>query len=260
MPDSTTPPTSDDERMMALLWRSVLGDPAGSRGPKQRRTVDEVVDAGVAIADEHGLEALTMRRLADALGLGVMSIYSYVPGRDELIWLMIDRVAAEQGLPPHPERWRDRLKIVAQLRRDECLRHPWLLYIEISRGWIGPNLSDRYEWQLAAIDGIGLDDIEMDQTSTLIDSFAVGNARAAHEARRVREITGTTDAEWWATAAPLLERVMAGRDYPVSGRVGQAAGAEYDAASDPDRAFRFGVDLILDGVELLLRRTHEPDG
>ena len=244
----------DIDRTLNLLWRRTLGTPQGTRGPKQRVSVDEVVRAAIAVADEEGLPAFSMRKVADRLGLKLMSIYTYVPGRSELIGLMVDEVAGERELPPHEGPLRQRMTAVAQQIWDEFHRHPWLLQVENSRPWIGPNVSDRYEWQLAAIEGAGFTDLEMDQAITLLASFTAGAARSSVDTRRTAEQSGISDAEWWAVNVPVLERVMPAGAYPISGRVGQAAGQEYNAVGDPERSFRFGLDRILDGLERLLDR------
>ncbi|HZW40805.1 MAG TPA: helix-turn-helix domain-containing protein, partial [Agromyces sp.] len=85
----------EPDRTLRLLWRARIGEPTGSRGPKQRSSVDEVVGTAIQLADEEGIEALSMRRIADRLGLKPMSVYTYVPGKAELIDLMVDQVAGE---------------------------------------------------------------------------------------------------------------------------------------------------------------------
>jgi AcrR family transcriptional regulator len=244
----------DVDRTLTLLWRRTLGTPQGSRGPKQRVSVDEVVRAAIEVADSEGLPAFSMRKVADRLGLKLMSIYTYVPGKDELIGLMVDEVMGEQPLPPHTGTLRERMATIARQLWDEYHRHPWLLQVENTRPWIGPNGSDRYEWQLAAIEGAGFTDLEMDQVVTLLSGFASAAARASIDTRRTAERSGMTDAEWWNINAPILERVMPMGAYPISGRVGQVAGEEYNAVSDPRRSFEFGLDRILDGLEQLLAR------
>jgi AcrR family transcriptional regulator len=242
------------DRTLTLLWRRSLGVPQGSRGPKQRVSVDEVITAGIAVADADGLPAFSMRKVAERLGIALMSIYTYVPGRSELIGLMIDEVLGEQELPPHTGTLRDRMTAVARMYWDEYHRHPWLLQVDDTRPWIGPHGSARYEWQLAAIEGAGFTDLEMDQTVTLLAGFAASSARMSVDTRRTQERSGITDAQWWEINAPVLERVMDGGSYPISGRVGVAAGEEYNALGDPERSFRFGLDRILDGLERLLDR------
>jgi len=62
------------------------------------------------------------------------------------------------------------------------------------------------------------------------------------------------DAEWWEVNAPLLEKVMDGSAYPLAGRVGQAAGEAYNAASDPELAFEFGLARVIDGILAFVAR------
>ena len=250
--------TPDVDRTLTLLWRRTLGTPQGSRGPKQRVSVDEVIRAGIAVADAEGLPAFSLRKVVDRLGLKLMSIYTYVPGRSELIGLMVDEVAGERELPALSGTWAERLTTVAEQLWEEFHRHPWLLQVDESRPWLGPHLSDRYEWQLSAIEGAGFTDLEMDQTITLISEYVAAAARTSVNTRRTAERSGMSDAQWWEINAPILERVMPADAYPISGRVGQAAGMEYNALGDPDRSFRFGLERILDGLADLLNRPGRP--
>ena len=251
MGDARDLPTNAD-RTLTLLWRRRLGEPQGSRGPKQRVSVDDVVTTAIAIADADGLDGFSLRKVADRLGLGVMSLYTYVPGRSELVGLMVDQVAGEAELTPHHGLLRDRLTAIAVMLWDEYHRHPWLLSVDNTRPWIGPHVSARYEWQLAAIEGVGFTDLEMDRTVTLLAGFAESAARASVNAKRTRAASDLSDQEWWEINAPLLARVMEPADYPVAGRVGQVAGEAYGAASDPEGSFDFGLARILDGLEQLL--------
>jgi AcrR family transcriptional regulator len=244
----------DVDRTLTLLWRRTLGTPQGSRGPRQRVSVDDVVRAAIDVADAEGLPAFSMRKVADRLGLKLMSIYTYVPGRSELIGLMVDEVTGEQELPPHEGTLRERITAIARQLWDEYHRHPWLLQVDNTRPWIGPNGSNRYEWQLAAIEGAGFTDLEMDQVVTLLSGFAASSARTSIDARRTAEQSGMSDAEWWEINKPVLERVMPLDAYPISGRVGTVAGQEYNAVGDPARSFSFGLNRILDGLADLLDR------
>ena len=239
----------EPDRTLRLLWRHRLGDPVGSRGPKQRSSVDVVVDTAIENADEEGMEALSMRRIAERLGLKPMSVYTYVPGKAELIDLMVDRAAGEEPLPEPAGSLRERLEQVARLAWNEYLRHPWLLSIDTSRPPLGPNVSDRWEWSLRAIEGLGLSDLDMDQVITLVTGFVAGPARAYVDAERLHRTSTESDEEWWARNAPVLEQIMDPSRYPVSGRVGTAAGGEYGSAADPARAFEFGLARLIDGIE-----------
>jgi AcrR family transcriptional regulator len=238
----------EPDRTLRLLWRDRLGEPIGSRGPKQRTSVDAVVDAAIAIADAEGIEALSMRRVAERLGLKPMSVYTYVPGKAELVDLMVDRVAGEQPLPEPGGSLRERLEQVARLSWDGFLRHPWLLAVDTSRPALGPNVSDRWEWSLRAVDGLDLGDVELDQLITLVTAYVVGPARAHVDAERLHRASTESDEEWWQRNAPVLDRVADAARYPVAARVGRAV-EEQDASADPERAFAFGLARVIDGIE-----------
>ena len=246
---------ADPDKTLALLWRRQLGEPQGGRGPKQRITVDQIVDAAVSLADADGVEALSVRRVAERLGIGPMSLYTYIDSKAALIDLMIDRVLAEVPRDPVEGTWRDRLEHIAHDLLEHYARHPWVLQVDTSRPPLGPGTSDHYEYQLAAVDGIGLTDLEMDAVVALVGGFVASVARASHDASRSREASGQTDTEWWEANAPVLERVIDGSRYPISGRVGAAAGEQYQSASNPDHGFAFGLVTLLDGVERLLARS-----
>lgn len=241
----------EPDRVLPLLWRHASPSPeqtAPRRGPRQKLTVDDVVDAAIEIADRDGLSALAMRGLAQHLGIGAMTLYTYVPNRTDLIVLMVDQATGRTTLPEHADDLRERLEQVARVQYEDCRRHPWLLEVTGVRAYLGPHMADRYEWQLGAVEGVGLDDIEMDQTVTLLATFGAGVARAEQAVRHAERETGMTDAVWWEANYEALGEVMAGRDYPLGGRVGTAAGEAYQAASDPARELDFGLARIIDGL------------
>ena len=251
-------PAAEPDPVLRLLWRDPSAPPPVRRGPRQKVSLDEVVDAGIEVADAEGLEALSMRGLAGRLGLGAMSLYTYVPGRDELVVLMVDQVLGRTERPTHPVDVRRRLDQVATGAREEYLAHPWLLDVSGLRAWLGPHAAARYEWQLAALDGLGLDDVEMDQAVALLDGLASSSARAVHDVRAAERRSGLSELQWWEANAEALGEAMGERagDFPLAARVGQAAGELYQAAQDPDRQFRFGLDRVLDGLLSHLDRTN----
>jgi AcrR family transcriptional regulator len=238
---------------MALLWRT--GQPVKAR--RTGLTVDGIVAAAVDVADAEGLLALSMRRVAEQLGVGTMSLYTHVPSKAELIDLMLDTVCAESTGPDKPTRgWRARLERVAQENWSLFHRHPWVLQIGRSRPVLGPNLIAKYERELRAIDGIGLTDVEMDAVLALVLGHVEGAARRSVESALAVQQTGVTDEQWWAARAPLLEKVFDPERFPIASRVGAAAGEAYGAASAPEHEFGFGLQRILDGIETFLARRH----
>jgi AcrR family transcriptional regulator len=231
----------DEVRVLRLLWR-------GEERPSARSglTVGRIVRAGIELADESGLEALSMRRVADRLGVGAMSLYTYVPGKRELIMLMIDEVHAE--LPSDDQAapgWREGLTRMAEEHWQLYQRHPWLLDVPVSRPVIGPHILDRAERELAIVDGLGLDELEMNATIELIQEHVAGAARRQREIRRDADDSGLTDDEWWYQIVPTLTQVLADRDYPLSSRVGEAIGAPH---MDTSYLLQYGLIRILDGL------------
>ncbi|MFC0529478.1 TetR/AcrR family transcriptional regulator [Phytohabitans kaempferiae] len=243
---------SDPKRIMELLW----GAPERvRRGPKPRLSVDQIVAVATEIADAEGLAALSMRRVAERLGVTAMSLYTYVPGKAELLDLMLDRVCAETAKPEDvPGGWRARLQLVARETWALYLRHPWLLHVATNRPVLGPNLIARYDYELRAVEGTGLTDIEMDLVVTMVNDYVHGAVRSALAAVALPRDSGKTDDEWWEELAPLLDKVYDADRFPVASRVGTAAGTEYAAALDPARAFEFGLARILDGIAVLISR------
>ncbi|MCH1865427.1 TetR/AcrR family transcriptional regulator [Nocardioides sp. CFH 31398] len=239
---------TDDARLLALLWRDGPEDPGPRRGPRQRVSLDGVLDAGVALADAEGLDALSMRALARRLGLGAMSLYTYVPGRDELVVLMVDRVLAAGVHPSLPDDVAGRLRAVAEAAYAEYAAHPWLLATEGLRAWLGPGATARYEWQLGAVEPLGLGDVETDRTVTLLDGLAAAAVRARHVVLAAERRTGRSELEWWEANAEPLGEAMAGRSFPLAERVGRAAGEAFGAATDPDGQFRFALDVTVAGL------------
>jgi AcrR family transcriptional regulator len=248
----------DPARSMALLWRT---SERVSRKGRPELSVDRIVRAAIEVADIEGLAALSMRRVAERLGVGTMSLYTYVPGKAELIDVMLDTVYGETARPEDvPGGWRARLELVARENWELYRRHPWLLQVAAtSRPPLGPNLIAKYDYELRAVDGIGLTDVEMDAVVTLVGGFVHGAARGAAEAGQVARRTGVTDEQWWYATAPYLERGFDARRFPLAARVGAAAGEAHGAAYDPRHAFEFGLQRVLDGVEALVRgRTATP--
>jgi AcrR family transcriptional regulator len=242
----------DPVRSLALLWRaSEKPSRGGSLG------VDAIVRTAIAVADAEGLGALSMRRVALELGVGTMSLYTHVPGKGELIDLMHDAVLGETARPElagadDGASWRARLEQVAREHWKLYHRHPWLLQIVAHRPPLGPNLMAKYEYELQAVDGVGLTELEMDSVVALVASFVHGAARNAVDAARTAEQTGVSDQQWWSAHAPYLGKLMDASRYPLAAKVGAVAGEEYGAAYDPAHTFTFGLKCILDGVEALV--------
>ena len=242
------------ERTIDLLWHQDA-DTTPTRGPRRRLDVGTIAAAAVALADAEGVAAVTMRTLASRLGLAsAMALYTYVPAKAELVDLMVDTCFAAFALDvtAAPARLADRIRAVADANRALYRQHPWLADVSTDRPPLGPGQLRKYERELAALDGLGLSDHEMDLTLTLVITFVRAHATTAAAATSADD-----EAAWWAAAGPALARHVTAGDYPLSSRVGTTAGEAQGRAHDPDLAYTFGLERIADGVQALRRRTRE---
>jgi AcrR family transcriptional regulator len=245
--------TGDPARSMALLWRTPpTGEPRP--GPKSSLDVDRIVGSAVRLADAEGLSALSMRRVAAELGVAAMTLYTHVPGKGELVDLMLDDVLGE--LYPDEQvvisgAWRTRLKTLAQANWDLFLRHPWALHVATGRPPLGPGLMRKYELELRAVDGLGLSEVQMDLLVTLINGFVRGAFGGARETA-ADQAGGTTARQWRETTAPYATQIFDPDRFPTAARVGPTAVEELQAAGAPERSFEFGLERLLDGIGVLI--------
>jgi AcrR family transcriptional regulator len=244
----------DPARTLELLWRDVA--PTPRRGPARRLDVDAVVAAATELADQRGLEAVTMRAVAQAAGVAPMTLYTYVPGKAELLDLMLDAAYAAMPRTDTAGRpWRERATAIAEDNLALHLAHPWTVDVSTLRPPLGPGLIGKYDHELAAFERLDLTDLQMDDCLTYLLTFVHAAARSTLDAATARRESAVDDTGWWATAGPLLARALDPATYPLAARVGAAAGAARGSAHDPGNAYRFGLVRTLDGLAALIDRT-----
>jgi AcrR family transcriptional regulator len=236
---SPSPRTSDPGQLIDLMW-----NPSTAVG-RSGTTVEAIVDAALVIADSDGLDAVTMRAVAERVGIGAMTLYGYVPGKAELVELMVDRVAGRtyEGHPePHEAgAWDDAVRYIAQRTWEHLLEHPWVVQAPQGRPILGPGVCRTYEAELRPLDGVGLTDLEMDLTIAAVHAAVMNAAQWQTGLARARDETRLSDNQWWALYGPRLSSAMAGEELPVSSRVGQSVAN----AGDPEATWRFTVDALI---------------
>ena len=233
--------------------------PPRSGGRRHALTVRRIARAAIELANAEGLDALSMRRVAEHLDVSTMSLYTYVPGKAELIDVMLDSVYLKSPPEPVGATWRERLGAIARHQWDLLRRHPWMLRLASSRPPMGPGVLGKYEQELRAVDGLGLTDVEMDALVTLVNDYVGGAARSAVDAVDAVRTSGMGDEEWWAAVGPRLSATIDAERFPLATRVGTTTGQAYQAVSDPEHAFAFGLARLLDGVDVLVRnRRSDP--
>jgi AcrR family transcriptional regulator len=143
---------------------------------RPRFTRDDICAAALRIADTEGFEAVSMRRIANELGAGTMTLYHYVRTKDELLALLMDAVMAEIVVPENetlPSDWRAALTLLAVRARDSLRRHSWILDITDDPA-LGPNSVRHFDQSLGAVDALPISlDEKFDIVFTL-DDFVFG--------------------------------------------------------------------------------------
>ena len=244
---------AEPRRTIDLMW--FPDGPVSRRGRRPGLSVRRVVAAAIALADAEGLEAVTMRRVSQELGVVPMTLYTYVPDKAALLDLMLDRLYLDMPrTPPAGRPWRERLAAIAQQNRALYERHPWAAAMPASRPPLGPGLMAKYEHELSAFDGVGLDDVETDSALTYLLGFVQASARAAADGRAATERSAQTDQEWWAASGPALAMIVDPAAFPHATRIGAAAGAALGGAVNSEHAYAFGLERVLDGLGVLIER------
>lgn len=203
---------------------------------------ERIVAAAVALADEAGLAAVSVRKVAARLDAGPMRLYGYISAKDELFDLMVDAVYAEI-LPEEPPRdWREALHGLAHRTRRAALRHHWLADLLGGRPALGPNSLAVGEAVLAALDGLADIDTVMRAVET-VSAYSTGAIRREIADLRAEHATGLSQHEWQRARGPHVTRVLATGRFPALAR------AVHDGRHvDAEESFATGLDWVLDAV------------
>ncbi len=211
--------------------------------PRTPLNRERVVRAAVALADETGLEALSMRKLGQQLGVEAMSLYNHVANKDDLLDGMVDVVFSEIDLPATDADWRAAMRRRADAVREALARHPWATRLMELRTSPGPASLRHHEAVLDCLRTEGFSVEDATHAYWLLDSYIYGFA--IQEA----SLPFGTPEQLAEMAATVLPRVPAA-EYP---RLNEAAAAALASGSDYTDEFEVGLDLILDGLERLRR-------
>lgn len=244
-------------RSLELLWGA---RERPGRGPKPALSIDQIVQVAVEIADAEGLAALSMRRVAQHLGFTTMSLYRYVPGKAELVDLMLDTVVGEPpAVEPAAAGWRGELARWASAQLAVFHRHPWALQVVVASPPMGPNNLAWFEAGLQALSGAGLDEVEMIYAVLLVNNYVRGAAQVAVGLVHAEPHTGVSAQEWGSVYGRFLARVADAGRYPTLARLvsSGAFAAPDEQPEQDDDDFGFGLARVLDGIEALVRSRAE---
>lgn len=245
--DATAGAPADDGGLsarFALLWEQ---PDEQRRGRPARVSRAKVVDAAVAIADRDGLDAVSMRAVATALGVAPMTLYTHVPGRAELVDAMIDRAYADWALPDPGMAWRPALETYARGYWDVLRRHAWLLEVNPWRLPLAPHVLGAQEAGYRCLVDTGLTAQQVVETLDVVTSTVAGLARAAAVEAAEESRQGLDYEAYWAGTTEFWERHFDPARFPTMTRL-WTVGA-FDAGTTP---FELRLGGLLDTIGLLI--------
>lgn len=220
--------------------------------PRAPLSRERVLQAAIRLADQGGIESLTMRKLARALGVEAMSLYNHVANKDDLVDGIVDLVVSEIDLPSTAEDWETAIREYAISAHEALLRHPWACSLVMSPTTTRTMRTARLrymEWLLGQLRGAGFSPELTYHAYHALDGHILGFTlwQLGHSAG-ARQIGGEQD---FADFAGKFLRELRAGDFPyLAEHVEQhlAAFGE-DGASESESEFEFGLGLILDGLK-----------
>lgn len=224
------------------VWERPEPRPRAAPVPLSRA---KIAAAAIRLADAHGLDGLSIRRIATELGVGPMRLYDYVANRSELLDLMVDAVYAEIAGADHHSGWRATVLAVMHRTREAALEHEWFSDLLGGRPQLGPHALAVGESTAAALGrapGIhGVDGLQ--RALGALNAFVIGALRSEVTERRTARSTGTDVTAWQASLGPYLTRMLATGRYPTVARL-----VVEGAHPDPAETFTHNLTTILDGL------------
>ncbi len=216
-----------------------------AQSPKSREplTRERVLRAAVSLADENGIDSLTMRELGLRLGVEAMSLYNHVANKDDILDGMMDIVVSEIDLPSDPVDWKEAMRRRAVSAQSVFSRHPWASGLIDSRESSGPARLHYFDWVLGTLRQAGFTLEVAARAFSLLDSYIYGFGR--------QQLNMSVDGDMKPEEiAELFLKAIPADEYPFLREmvVDYAMTAGYDESAD----FEFGLNIILDGLERLL--------
>ncbi|AXB45421.1 TetR/AcrR family transcriptional regulator C-terminal domain-containing protein [Amycolatopsis albispora] len=204
----------------------------------------QLVRAAIGVADAEGLDAVSMRRLATELGVGPMSLYRLVAGKDDLVAQMADTVFGDNELPdPGPDGWRAKLELAARLLWHLAQRHPWLpRVISFTRPMLLPNAMAHTEWTLRALDGLDLSPADRAREAVILPSLVMTTALSLAAEIEAEQSTGETFDLWWLAREARTTDLLHRGNYP------RLAAIPHEVVADLDGLFEYALTRHLDGL------------
>ncbi len=201
-----------------------------------------IVESAMTVADEDGLEAVSIRRVAALLGVRPMSLYTHIASKDELLDLMTNELVGLLVVEPPPSGgWRSELSAIARRSHEVFVAHPWVLAAFVRRPRPGPNTARHAKQMARAVAGLKLEPNDTWTLLAIVDDFVLGHALRSATRANARAIDASL------TQADLAEM-------PELEALPDVIEARYS-----DDKFEIGLQTVLDGVERRFAKSGDAD-
>lgn len=205
---------------------------------------ERILLAAIRLADEGGIESLSMRKLAQDLGVQAMSLYNHVANKDDMIDGIVDLVVGEIEVPDLGVDWKTAMRRRAISAHEVILRHPWATMPIVSRINVGPAMLRYIDATLGCLWEAGFSVEMVDRAWNAIDSHIYGFT--------LQELNFPIKTTEYVNAAQEYIPNIPADKYPYMNRLTHhIIDGDYDGIAD----FNFGLELILDGLEKFLNKA-----
>ncbi|GAA1470038.1 TetR/AcrR family transcriptional regulator [Microbacterium thalassium] len=210
-----------------------------STATRVRPTRERIMSTAVELADREGIEALTIRALAGEMGVGPMTLYHYVDGKETVLDGMVDAVFAKIALPDPALPWRETVRARCVSAKSVLVKHPWSVPLLESRTSPGPATLGHHEAMLACFFGAGMSLQLTAHAYAVLDSYVYGYA--------IQEASMPIQGDDSAERVAEISSGFSPGEYPHLVRF--AADHAMQPGFDFGASFEYGLDLLLDGLE-----------
>ena len=232
------------------------GDQRGRGRPGSGLSREEIVDVAIAIADADGAESVSMRKIAQVLRAGAMSLYWHLAGKEHLLELMLDALMADMVVPEPTGDWQADLRVQARSQRQVLLRHRWVIDFIAARPPLGPNTLRNLDKSLATLDCLHLDTETAINVLQTVNTYVLGAV-----VRELGELRTQSEQEEWVTSETEVHskleqwrsRLEATGMFDHFLRIIRDD-VDPDAEETRDARFEFGLDAVLEGVKAKLAK------
>jgi len=238
-----------DDIAPSVVW---LRQARGTRGPEPSHDREVIVRVAIEIADREGIDAVSMRRLAAAIGSGTSSLYRYFSRKDDLLNLMIDGALGPGDYIPSGD-WRTDFSAIGRATRETFLAHRWMVTALAGRPTLGPNRLRRMEAALGLLEDHGLSARERLIVIDTLISYVRGFVASEIADDMAIDASGLSVEQWRADQSAYVASITGSGVYPRTTALFEES-SEIAGHTLQDQGFAAGLDLILDGIAAKLTR------